>query len=133
VETTEINNKVYSFEKLNFFDALKTQQLIINKIKLDAAILEMIKELDTDDSGMSIFVIFLKVIQSFEPDELIEFIQDLMIRAKVKSDGGILIHLENEFSGNFNLVFTLVFNVLKANYDMSFFLKRTGKNTEEVA
>lgn len=131
-----VGNKYYYFQKMSVIDALQVQQTILQKIKLDKSLLSLVDEIGGEDNDdlASFFMAFVGIIQGFDKVELVNFITEVLEKAKVKVEGAqgkTLVSLNRDFEDDFNKVFLLLFNVLKANYNFDFFLKNNA--TKEKA
>ena len=142
--STTVNGRMFTFKKLSAVDMLKTQQTLLRKIKVDDELMGMIKQLDNPseelgEDGLAksgnenmmfvIYMLFLRLIQSFDEDELINFMNGVVSKAMVMrlTDAGHkrLTNIDQDFEDNCNGMFELMFNVLKENYKFDFFLKKT--------
>ena len=140
-QETIIGNRTFYFNKMSAVDALQTQQLLLQKLKLDQELMALFGSMTSeDDDGSGLYFMFVKLVQGFGGDELINFITDIIAKAHVKvmgDTGKTMVSINRDFKDNFNLVFKMVFDVLKANYDFDFFLqsapmKQAKKNTVKV-
>lgn len=122
-----INGKDFRFEQLSVVDSLKIQQTLLRNVNIDFVI-DKIKSISEDSNFLeSLFPILLKVLQGFDPEQLVTFITDLFIKTKLKvakTNGEfVFATLENDFKENFNSVFSLVIAILSKNYsNTDFFL-----------
>lgn len=136
--TTSVSDKIFYFSKLSVIEALKTQQKLIRKMKIDKETMDIIKDIDLGGEGLgleTLFLLFVRLLQAFEPDELINFINEVVMICKVKVEGDNgeqPVMLNRDFEGNFNNVFRLMFEVIKANYDFSFFLTSKLSDTKPM-
>ena len=133
--STIVNDKVFYYSKIDAISSLKLQQKLIVKVNFDKEIIAMISEIDLEDkesSGTIMLLAFIRVLQTYEPDELINFMQEVITLYKIKigcENGEQFVSINRDFEGNFNSIFNLMYNVISENYKFNFFL--TNKPSEE--
>ena len=94
-----------------------------------------LKELEEKQSEIMIYIFMTcsQLVQSFEEDELINFMNTVISKAMVmrltESGHKRLANIDEDFVNNCNGIYELIFSVLKENYNFDFFLKKV--TTEE--